>query len=66
LTRCIPPPAQIGRKQLVLAYYALLGQPVDTSLVRDIEAVSDTVLLPARRVCFVLLYMLLAVLWLQF
>jgi hypothetical protein len=36
-----PSSLQIGRKQLVLAYYALLGQPVDTSLVRDIEAVSS-------------------------
>ena len=30
----------MGKKQLVVAYFALLGQPVDISILRDIEQVS--------------------------
>jgi hypothetical protein len=33
------PCVQIGRKQLALAYFTLLGQPVDTALIADIERV---------------------------
>ena len=36
----------MGKKQLVVAYFALLGQPVDISILRDIEQVSCIMFTP--------------------